>query len=102
MKEVRIGEVQNKGCHTRTTSNGVCTVISLINVDIFSLMHPSHIIKACHGLSEGEEHLSKTVCKLDSDHRDSVLLLGSSYPAALLCFHCLLSTGIFFSCCLLL
>lgn len=55
MKEVRNGEVQNKGCHTRTTSNGVYTVISLINLDISSLMHTSRIIKVSYGLIEGEE-----------------------------------------------
>lgn len=60
MKEVRNGEVQNKGYyHTRTTSHGVYIVISLINVA--SLMHTSHVIKACYGLMEGEEHLNKSM-----------------------------------------
>lgn len=90
MKEVRNREVQNKGCHTRTTSNGVYTVRSKINVDISSLVYTSHIIKACYGLIEAEEPLNKRVCKLDSDYRGSVLHLGSSHPAAPLCFHCLL------------
>lgn len=83
MKEVRNGEVQNEGCHSRTTSNGVYTVINLINVDISSLMHTSHIVKACYGLIEREEHLNKRVCKLDCDHRALVLLLSSSHPASL-------------------
>lgn len=90
MKEVRNEEVQNEGCHTRTSSNPVYIVISLINADIFSLMHTSGIIKVCYGLTGRQEHLSKRVCKLDSDHRALLLLLSSSHPAALCCFHCLL------------
>lgn len=96
MKEVRNREVQNKGCHTRSTSNGVYTVRCKINVNISSLVYTSHIIKACYGFIEGEEHLNKRICKLDSDYGDSVLHLGSSHPTAPLCFHCLLWTGIFF------
>lgn len=99
-KEVRNREVQNESCPTRTASNGVYIVISLIKVDISSLMHASDILKMCYGLPGREEHLSKRVCKLDSDHRALVLLLSRSHPAALHCFLCLLWTWVSFSCCL--
>lgn len=36
MKEVRNREMQNDGCHARTICIGFCTVISLINMDLFS------------------------------------------------------------------
>lgn len=81
--EVRNGEVQNEGCYTRTASNGVYTVMSLINVTISSLVHTSHIVKVCCGLTEREVHLNKRVCRSDSDHRALALLLSSSHRAAL-------------------
>lgn len=63
MKEVGNGEVQNKGSYTRTTSNGV---YSLINVGVL-LIQTRCIIRACYGLIQGEEHLNERVYRSESD-----------------------------------